>query len=258
MTRHPIPAVRGAIGFLSRLPLGRDSEDWGAFERTPAAFPLAGYAIGGLIGLPVAAAVALGFPPSSVAVVGLVAVYALTGVNHLDGLLDLGDAAVVHGDQDDRVAVLKDTTVGVGAVTAAGLALLALALGFLGLARAGPWTVLSIAVAAEVGAKLVMSGVACLGTARHDGLGATFTTGRDRTDLVVPALVSLPAALPAAVSPVPVVGIAALVGACVGGGALAWWADGLLGGVNGDVFGAANELARLSGLHLGVIAWTLS
>ncbi|MEF8780503.1 MAG: adenosylcobinamide-GDP ribazoletransferase [Haloferacaceae archaeon] len=258
MTRHLIPALRGAIGFLSLLPVGQGSKDWEAFGRTPTAFPLAGYVLGGLIGFPVAVAVALGVPPGSVAIVGLAAVYAVTGVNHLDGLLDLGDAAVVHGDPDDRVAVLKDTTVGVGAVAAAGIALVGLALAFLELGSAGAWAVLSVVVAAEVGAKLVLSGIACLGTARHEGLGEAFTTERDRTDLVAPVLVSLPAALPAVFTPTPLVGIAALAGACVGGGSLAWWADGLLGGVNGDVFGAANELARLSGLHLGVIAWTLS
>ena len=32
--------------------------------------------------------------------------------------------------------------------------------------------------------------------------------------------------------------------------------DGALGGVNGDVFGAVNELARIVALHAGVVAWT--
>jgi adenosylcobinamide-GDP ribazoletransferase len=35
-----------------------------------------------------------------------------------------------------------------------------------------------------------------------------------------------------------------------------WWARRRLGGVSGDVMGAANELARLVALHAGVIAWT--
>jgi len=36
------------------------------------------------------------------------------------------------------------------------------------------------------------------------------------------------------------------------------WARRNLGGVNGDVFGAANELARVVALHAGVVVWTLS
>jgi len=36
------------------------------------------------------------------------------------------------------------------------------------------------------------------------------------------------------------------------------WARSRLGGVSGDVLGATNEIARVVGLHAGVIAWTLS
>jgi adenosylcobinamide-GDP ribazoletransferase len=30
-----------------------------------------------------------------------------------------------------------------------------------------------------------------------------------------------------------------------------------LGGISGDVLGAANELGRVVGVHAGVVAWTL-
>jgi len=33
------------------------------------------------------------------------------------------------------------------------------------------------------------------------------------------------------------------------------WGYRALGGVNGDVIGATNELARAVGLHLGVAVW---
>ncbi|AUX09821.1 adenosylcobinamide-GDP ribazoletransferase [Halalkaliarchaeum desulfuricum] len=258
MTAGLLPAVRGAVGFLSRVPIGRGARDWEAFERTPAAFPLSGYLIGASIGLPVALVVALGFPTVSVAVVGLFAVYAITGINNLDGLIDLGDAAVVHGDPDDRADVLKDTTVGVGAVSVAVVALVALAFGFYGLGRVGPVAVFGVVMAAEVGAKLSMAGIACVGTARHEGLGSAFTENAESADLAVPAVVSLPVvAVGAPVGAIlPVTG--ALVGAVLGGWLLASRANSLLGGVNGDVFGATNEVARLVGLHVGVIAWTLS
>ena len=253
-----VPALRGAIGFLSRVPIGRDDGDWEAFQRTPTAFTLSGYVLGALIGLPVAVLAAVGAPAVSVAVVGLFAVYAVTGINNLDGLLDLGDAAVVHGEPDDRVAVLKDTTVGVGAVAVAVVALLALAFGFYGLGVAGSLAVFAFVVAAEVGAKLSMAGIACVGAASHEGLGSGFTTNAYRSDLAIPVVVSLPVValgVPiGAVLPV----AAAFLGAFLGGGLLAAWANQLLEGVNGDVFGAANEVARLVGLHVGVIAWTLS
>ncbi|MFB6169944.1 MAG: adenosylcobinamide-GDP ribazoletransferase, partial [Haloarculaceae archaeon] len=48
-----LSALRGAVGFLSRLPVGRREADWRAFRATPLAFPLAGYLLGALAALPV-------------------------------------------------------------------------------------------------------------------------------------------------------------------------------------------------------------
>jgi adenosylcobinamide-GDP ribazoletransferase len=39
--------------------------------------------------------------------------------------------------------------------------------------------------------------------------------------------------------------------------AVGWAATKRLGGVGGDVLGAANELGRVFALHAGVVAWTL-
>ena len=116
--------LRGGVGFLTRLPVSTDETDWLVFAATPVTFPLVGYLVGAL------AALALLLPGVVAAFGYLVAVYTLTGVNHADGLADLGDAAVVHGDAERRRAVLSDSEVGVGAV-------LALALGLIGLALAG-------------------------------------------------------------------------------------------------------------------------
>lgn len=257
-------AIRGSIGFLSRIPVGSTHASWEAFEKTPVAFPIAGYVIGSVIGFVVALTVARGFPDGTIAIVGLGTVYVVTGINHLDGLLDLGDAAIVHGNSDDRLEVLKDTTVGVGGVAAAGISLTGLALGFLVLARTDIWTVFGVVLAAEVGAKLTMAGIACVGSARHEGMGATFIAGNNPKALLAPILVSAPVLGLGYIFPVNsgqliVVGsiAGAFFGSIIGGSLLAYWANGLLDGINGDVFGAANELARLTGIHAGVIVWTL-
>lgn len=247
-----LTALRGALGFLTRLPVG-GTDSWDAFRTTPAAFPLSGYLVGGVVALPLALAAVL--PAPTVAAVALAWLYAVAGVNHLDGAADLGDAAVVHGDADDRAEVLKDTHVGVGAVAALGVVLLSAALALLALVGLPLRVALPAVVAAEVGAKLSMAGVACFGRARHEGLGSAFTSASSPALFAGPAVVALPAAVLSWPSPVAAV---ALGGAAGGGGAVAWWASGLLDGVNGDVFGAANEVGRVVGLHAGVVAWTLS
>lgn len=248
-----LTAVRGAVGFLTRVPVGHGEDAWAAFRATPAAFPLAGYPVGLLVAVPLA--VAPWVPAPSVAAATLAWLYVVTGVNHLDGVADLGDAVVVHGDASRRRAVLTDLTVGVGGTGAAGFVLVATGLAFLALAGSPLRIALSVVIAAEVGAKLSMAGAACLGTAFHDGLGSAFTTATEPRGL----LPAVPVALPAAALAWPsAAAAAALAGAVAGGGVLAWRANAVLQGINGDVFGAANELGRVAGLHAGVIAWTLS
>ena len=246
-----LSAVRGALGFLSRLPVGHSERAWDDFTATPAAFPLAGYVVGALVGLPFLAAGRL--RPAVVAAAYLASVVLVTGVNHADGLADLGDAAVVHGDPGERRAVMRDTTVGVGAVLALGTVLVALALGAFAVASLPVVVAIAVVLSAEVGAKLSMATLACLGTPSHEGFGATVLEGNGPRDLLVAVLV----VLPAAALVVPATTVAVLAGAVVALG-LRRWAERTLDGVGGDVFGAANELSRVVALHAAVAAWTLT
>jgi adenosylcobinamide-GDP ribazoletransferase len=249
-----VDAVRGSLGFLTRFPVGTDRRAWDAFRRTPAAFVPVGYLVGALAAVPVL----LPLPTATAAVLFPLGLVALTGINHADGVADVGDAAVVHGGEDPVAArrrVLKDSAVGVGGTLA--LALLVAALVAAGAALAGlpAFPALAVVVAAAVSAKLGMAMVACLGTAPADGLGAQLTRVSGRRDLLVPVTLALPAGV--LTLPSPAAGVA--LGAGVLTTLVCWrWADARLGGVNGDVFGAANELARVVALHAGVIAWTLS
>ncbi|MFC7156246.1 adenosylcobinamide-GDP ribazoletransferase [Halomarina halobia] len=250
-----LTALSGALGFLSRLPVGRTEAAWEAFRRAPVAFVLAAYPIGALAALPVALAGALSLPAPTVAFALLVALALVTGVNHADGVADLGDAAAVHGSPAERRAVMKDTTVGVGALLALGTLLVGLALAGLALAALPPLALAGVVIAAEVGAKLSMAAVACLGEATHDGLGAGFTRRADAAQFVGPAVAAVPAL---ALTGPSIAAAGAVLAGLAGGLAVLWWARRALGGANGDVFGAANEVGRVCALHVGVILWTLS
>lgn len=242
-----IDALRGALGFLTRIPVGRDENAWEAFRRTPAAFPLAGYPVGALLAVPLL----LPGPAPTVAFAFLVSVYLVTGINHADGVADLGDAAVVHGSPEERREVMRDTTTGVGAVLALGLVLVGLALAGLSLAALPLAAAATIVVAAEVGAKLSMALLCCLGEPAHEGMGSQFI-GRGRNALVGPLLVAVP------VTFLSIPALAAVAGAALSGALLGIWATRRLGGVSGDVLGVANEVGRVVALHAGVVVWTLS
>ena len=261
-----IAALRGALGFLSRIPVGGTESGWEAFRRTPAAMPVVGYALGALVALPfVAAALAPVRVPSVTVAAAFVAwLYLVTGITHLDGVADLGDAAVVHGDADRRHEVLKDSALGVGGVLALALVVLGLATAttvIADLARLSLVDAVVLVVAAEVGAKAAMATLVCVGDAAHEGLGSALTEESGPRALVGVAVATVPVVLLGrlAVRADAVVFLAAVLAAAAGVAAVAYlWADARLGGVSGDVLGATNELARVAALHAGVIAWTLS
>ncbi|MYL17649.1 adenosylcobinamide-GDP ribazoletransferase [Halorubrum distributum] len=271
-----VAALRGALGFLSRIPVGGGEGDWEAFRRTPAAIPAVGYPIGALLALPVAAATLLPVrvPSLTVGVAFAAWVSLVTGITHLDGVADLGDAAVVHGDADRRREVMKDSALGVGGTLALALAVVGLvtaATVLADVARLSLVDAIVIVVAAEVAAKGATATLVCVGEAPHEGLGSALTEPSGPRALVGVALATAPVLLlgwPAvrpgsvasvAVQPGSVVPIAVVLTAAGVAAALVFaWARSRLGGVSGDVLGATNELARVVGLHAGVIAWTLS
>jgi len=104
----------------------------------------------------------------------------------------------------------------------------------------------------EVGAKLGMATLACLGTPSHEGFGATMVADNGPFDLLVALAVTLPVA--ALATPATTVSVAVALGVTL---LVRRWATATLGGVGGDVFGATNELTRVAALHAGVAAWYL-
>ncbi|MDG5778036.1 adenosylcobinamide-GDP ribazoletransferase [Haloarculaceae archaeon H-GB1-1] len=245
-----LTAVRGALGFLSRVPLGRSETEWKAFAATPAAFPLSGYVLGALVSL----VFVLPLPAPSGALAFLLALAAVMGINHFDGVADLGDAAVVHGDAERRRDVMKDTDLGVGGALAIAFVVVGLALAGVALFGLPTLVAMGIVLASEVGAKTSMAVQACRGVAAHEGLGSTFTSQAGPEDLSTVLLLAAPAALVTGFSPA---ALASLVAAVATGLGLQWWARLHLGGTSGDVFGATNQLASLVALHAGVVVWTL-
>ena len=246
-----LTALRGALAFLTRLPVGGGEREWDAFRSTPVAFPLAGYVVGGVAALPLL----LPLPVPTLAVAYLATLYLVTGVTHADGLADVGDVAAAHAI-DDPKAAMHDERVGAGGVLLVGLTLLALAFGALAAAGTGRFSAVAIVVAAEVGAKAGMAVMVAASPAAHEGLGSAFVEASGGRSLIPVGLALLPAVVLAPWRGGPAV-VAALVSGVLVARFVARWATRRLGGVSGDVLGAGNELARAVAVHAGVVAWTL-
>ncbi|MCJ7798030.1 MAG: adenosylcobinamide-GDP ribazoletransferase [Thermoleophilia bacterium] len=254
LAADPLPLV----GFFTRLPVGTAAP----LDAVVAAFPLVpvvGWATGafGAVSVLLLAPV---LPPAALAAVLLALVVGLTGLNQTDGLLDLGDGLMVHGDAENRLRVMHDHSAGVGAIGAtlftyllsygALAALLQTLAGEAEAAGGGPqwftevgFKAAAAVMSAEILCRLPYVLLAWLGRASHGGLGSAFVAGFGPRH----ALVGLAAAAPG-IAAAAWLGWLPLVLALVAVASVAILllrtAHRLLGGIGGDVMGASQELAR--------------
>lgn len=244
--------IAGAIGFGTRLPIGHDQRAWRALADRPGALVLAAVptAIAGSV-------VAVPVPAPTAAVGYVLALFAVGGITHLDGLADCADAAVAHGTPAERRAIVADTRLGVGGTAAVALAVLALAAGGLVLADAPPLAAIGLLTASEAAASLAMVAMAVLGRPATEGLGATVIDPAGPADAFLAGLLAAPLfAVGTLAGPLAVAGT--IAGGAIAAIAVGRWAGRALGGPTGDVLGASHAIARVVAVHLGVIAWTVS
>lgn len=232
--------IRIAFAFLTRLPVGRAGDDAARMPRALAFFPLVGFALGGL--LAGAAWVLAPFGQPLVAAVVLVALHALvTGGLHLDGVSDWFDAVGGgRGDRQRMLEIMRDPHAGAHGMAALCLVLIAKVVLFaalLGSSAIAPWVVMPAAARAAV-----VPVVALFPAARSDGLARAVASGKPAGALI--AAVAWMALATAAFGVWPV-GAALAAAVCVAL-AVGLWARARLGGVTGDVHGAAIELSEIA------------
>ncbi|HEU4737211.1 MAG TPA: adenosylcobinamide-GDP ribazoletransferase [Solirubrobacterales bacterium] len=242
----PAPEPLVAVAFLTRLPLrGAGAGDPEALPRAAPFFPLVGAAIGLLVGL---AAIGLaGVLPALLA--GLLAValeLVLTGALHLDGLADSADG-LGGADRDRSLAIMRDHSLGAYGAAALALDLLVKGAALGVLADAGALAPVVAALALSRAAPLALARVLPYARA-GEGTGRLLAM-RARTGPVCAAL-ALAGALAFAVyrlEALPLVACVAAVTVAVG-----LLAHRRLGGVTGDVMGAAIELSATAALVVAV------
>ncbi|MDD1648332.1 MAG: adenosylcobinamide-GDP ribazoletransferase [Methanomicrobiales archaeon] len=222
-------SLRALLKFTTRIPVGGPA-DFDAFATRSYLYPLAGWVIGGiaaLLVLPLGA----GILPAAIA---LAAVLFLSGFHHLDGLLDFGDAAMVQGDRERRIAVLSDHAVGAGGF---GLGVVVTLLSFAALAEA-PSVAVAI-VAGEVSAKLALSWITVMGKPFREGIHSQLFAKAQPWFLAASLVLFLPVMI--------LTGWGAVVALLVMLSTLFLFMEAsrrLFGGVNGDVAGAIHEVTR--------------
>lgn len=237
--------LRLAVGSLTAIPVG-------AARVTPATStaamllgPVAALPLGALVALVCWAGAVLGLPPVAVAFTAVGLLAAGSRALHLDGLADVADGLTAGYERERSLSVMKS-----GAAGPAGVVALVVVLGTQAAALAAYVPHDALLAGALVSGSRAALWITCargVPAARPDGLGAAFAS---RVPVAAAALgwVAL-AALAALVDPWR--GPLTIAAAALVVVALVRRTTRRLGGVTGDVFGAAIELA-LAVLLLGL------
>src|SRR4030067_2208324 len=105
--------LRNLLSFLTVLPFRMDQDLLSDCARFMFLFPLIGALIGLLAGL--FGWVVFNFLPGLVVgalVLGVLLL--LTGLHHMDGLLDFGDGVMAHGSAERKIEIMHDQLTGAG------------------------------------------------------------------------------------------------------------------------------------------------
>ncbi len=232
--------MRALLSFFTVLPVR--TAPLADAARAVHLLPLVGFSTGVFGALLVLLAFVL--PPSVAATLALGGVLLAAGLHHADGVLDVGDALMVHGDAARRRAVLKDARIGIGGLGALFVVYAPAATALAALAASSPLRAASTLLAAEIAARSAMLLMLALGRPAEPGSSSVpfvrALSGPHRTAAIVGALLApLPFLLPAEFVAVPAaicVPLAALLGLALSGRAF--------GGIGGDSVGATGELTR--------------
>lgn len=238
-----IRGARAATGFLTVV--GGDARP---DRRAVAWFAPVGAALGLAVGAVWWGAHEL-WPPLVAATLAVAADVVLTGMLHLDGLVDTADGVLPPLDRERRLAVLRDPRAGGFGVVVVALVLVLRVTAFASM------TPDPLLIAGLWGAARAAMGVVLATTPYARDTGGLASAFLDAS-LWPPAIGGLAAlGLVVAVSPSPVAGVVTAAATVLGAAAVAGFTARRLGGFTGDTLGATGVLTETCGLVVAAARW---
>mgnify|MGYP000959513118 FL=1 len=226
------------LQFLTRIRIVRQTV-WTAedFGRSTRFFPLVGLVLGICYALAAWILVSVLGMRALTAALLLILPLLLTGGLHADGFMDTADGVFSGRERERKLEIMKDSRVGSFGVVAFVL-LMFLQFALL-LDMSPPLLVPVFFVMPIIGRMAMVLAVSCFPYARADGMGKTFADMADRRTVAIAAVTTS-----VLVIPIGLLATLALVLGVVFTLLFCRWVTAILGGVTGDVYGAATVLTE--------------
>jgi adenosylcobinamide-GDP ribazoletransferase len=233
----------GILSFLTIIPMPKAySFNLNTIARNMHFFPVCGGIIGIIVGF-IAFFSSMFLPQYITSFIVLVTFVIVTGVHHIDALADFADGLMVKGDRESKRKAMSDPIVGSAGATALIINFIGLFIALLSLDSS--LKLLYAIVASEIIAKYVMVMQASVGDSAWSGFSSAFTIEmKKRSKITISTIFTIVLVL----SIEGVLGLLTLGIVIIIGFIIYIISYRNFGGVSGDVFGASNEIARLSSL----------
>jgi adenosylcobinamide-GDP ribazoletransferase len=270
-----IKTFRDLLSFLTIIPVGGKEDFIFTTAENVWLFPLLGGFIGLLAGLYfLGSSVIVGFllglihsvaglptwvfPTLIPAAMTIAFLCVITGLQHFDGLIDLGNAVGLRNVHDRKMVAHAWTVTYSGAV----LALVVEFAAFIGLFFINPLFAFGAILAAEVAAKLAMVTIVWVGKPSHKGLGSIFLSKAKKklnaVAYVIAVLVVFPLFALTISSLWGLVAVGIVLVSIPVAFVMEKVSESVFGGVSGDMIGATNEVARAVTLILFAVVFLVT
>jgi adenosylcobinamide-GDP ribazoletransferase len=249
--------MQAIISFLSIIPATRNSSpiDIYCVAKVMYLFPIAGAIIGIIVGV-FAYSISFYIPPLLLALLVTAVLVIITGANHTDALADFADGLMAKGGKEAKHEAMLDPAVGSAGAVSIVLYIVGMIIALSSFHLEGLKLLTSI-VLAEAIAKYVLVFQAHISLSAWDGFSSPFTAGMKerRKMLAATAIITLILVVTGS----GYVGFMSLGASTLIGIIMHYISKRSFGGISGDVFGASNELTRLSSLIIfssGTTDWS--
>lgn len=176
--------------------------------------------------------------------------HVFSGFLHLDGFMDVMDAALSHRNREEKLRILKDSHTGAFAVISLGVLFLITFGGMSAFYEQGksPWLLLLIPVISRSLSGLLLL---CGKTFHTSSMGSYFRTGAGKSQVAALILICAAAAVLSCCMGIP--GICSAAGQLAAFGIMTWICYRQFGGISGDVAGCCLVVCEGAGIWMAAI-----
>jgi len=244
-----IKKIKNLFAFLTIFPVGMTEDCLVDASSLMYLFPAVGALIGFISGLFTLALTYI-LPNLLVGVAACGFILLVTGLHHMDGLLDFGDGLMYQGPPDKKIEIMHDKQTGTGGFMLGLITVLATALCISHLRQN---IIIQSLTVSETLAKLSMVVLAWSGKSAHKGMNTYFVNAMHSSHRKLRLGAALAISIVTVFLALKTAGLITLGVSLITALIIIWISNRHFKGVTGDVMGASNELTRMASL-LSILA----